>query len=70
MMGDMPSPKTEAIKAIADAWNNPGVSPEYHAEWQAKLSASSEDGGWPVLYRGIMKCVAIDAEEKLGKNKR
>lgn len=65
----MPSAQHEALQAIADAWTNPGISPEYHAEWQAKLAAPSEDGGWPVLHRAIMQAVAVVQEQSQGKAK-
>jgi hypothetical protein len=65
----MPSAQRAAIEAVAEAWTNPGISPEYHAEWQARLSKPSEEGGWPVLHRAIMQCVSLVQEAKQGKNK-
>jgi hypothetical protein len=53
-----------AIKAVVDAWTVPGVSPGYHAEWQARLAAPSEDGGWPVLARAIQQLVAVEGKRR------
>lgn len=65
----MPSPRVAAIQAVIDAWTDPGISPEYHQEWKNKLSAASEDGGWPVLARAVQGLV--DAEEaRIAASKR
>lgn len=68
--GPMPSERNAAIKAVVDAWTVPGISPEYHAEWRARLEAPSEDGGWPVLARALHQLVAVEQEHSLGKSKR
>lgn len=60
----MSSERNAAIKAVVDAWTIPGISPEYHAQWQARLEAASEDGGWPMLARAVKRLVAV--EEKRG----
>lgn len=61
--------RNEAIKAVVDAWTVPGRSPEYHAKWQERLSAPSEEGGWPVLARAIKRLVAIEQEHDRGHGK-
>lgn len=66
----MPSERQAAIQAVVDAWTIPGISPEYHAKWQERLKAPSEDGGWPVLARAIERLVAVEQQRAQGKNKR
>lgn len=65
----MPSARNTAIKAVVDAWTVPGVSPDYHAEWQARLEAPSEEGGWPVLARALKQLVAVEQEASLGRKR-
>lgn len=59
-MDAMSKEREAAIKAVVDAWTVPGISPEYHAKWQAKLSAPSDEGGWPVLARAIKHLVEVE----------
>lgn len=59
----MSKEREAAIKAVVDAWTVPGISPEYHAEWQARLERPSEEGGWPVLARAVKHLAAIERIE-------
>lgn len=40
---------TPEEQAILDAWNNPGIRPEWHKTWQKTLAVN-----WPTLHRAIL----------------
>lgn len=43
----------DPLRAILDAWFNPGINPEYHRMWQDRLRAE-----WPTLARAIERAAA------------
>ncbi len=68
-MGGMPNPRNTAIQAVVDAWTIPGIDPQEHADWQARLQLPSPDG-WPMLAAAVQQLVAVEQERARGRSAR
>jgi hypothetical protein len=58
-----------AIKAVVDAWVDPGPSPEVHELWKTHLQQPSPEG-WPVLAEAVQRLVAVEQEAARGRTRK
>lgn len=61
--------RDKAVKAVVDAWIVPGIDPQHHANWQARLSAPSPEG-WPVLARSVKHLVDVESDHVRGNHRK